>query len=247
MTGDTGQPDFAIPIWSDQIGNREVLVKCSLDGSTVAAGSDTGILRVYDRTGKILWTIQHEGRMIRSVAISGNGEYVGAIFINVDVPSRFADGQVYYFDRSGNMLWNYGADSSVEHIAVSADGNSIYVSGTPRLYSFDRNGTLLGQNVTSGTPTQSRPWSLETTADGSFAAAGTQEPDARIYAFERNGTLAWSFPAMPGIKSVAVSSQGGTVSGAGYSHLYTFDRDGTLMWQFNSSTEFSNVVVSSDG
>jgi WD40 repeat protein len=241
------------PIWSDQTGIRDVLVQCSGDGRYVVSGSDTGILRMYDQTGTILWTFQREGKMVRSIAISRSGDYVGAVFLNPDAPSFYADGEILFFNRTGSVLWDYTRDYTVERIAISDDGNSIYASGSPKLYSFDRNGTLIGQNVSRG-----RTWALDVAGDGSYAVAGgtitdriqiagSQTPGNRIYVIGKDGTIAWNYSTKPGITSVGVSSEGGSIVSAGDSHLYSFDRNGTLMWQFNSSPYYSSTTVSSDG
>ncbi|MEN6443086.1 MAG: DUF5711 family protein [Methanoregula sp.] len=242
------------PIWSNETGeNRDVLVQCSGDGKYVVSGSDTGILRMYDQTGKTLWTVQRDGKMIRSITISGNGDYVGAVFLNPDATSFYAKGEILFFNRTGSALWNYVDDYTMERIAISDDGNSIYTSGSPRLYSFDRNGTIIGQNESQG-----RTWVLAVADDGSYAVAGgtimekiqvagSQTPANRIYAFEKDGTIAWNYSTRQSIKSVGISSDGTVIVSATGSQIYEFDRIGTLLWQFNSSQEIREAVVSGNG
>ncbi|MFA4823613.1 MAG: PQQ-binding-like beta-propeller repeat protein [Methanoregula sp.] len=248
---DTG--NSPVPVWSDQTGTRDVLIQCSGNGKYIVSGSDTGILRLYNQTGTILWTFQRDEKMVRSIAISGNGDYVGAVFLNPDAPSFYADGEILFFNRTGSVLWDYTSDYTVERIAISDDGNSIYASGSPNLYSFDRNGTIIGQNVSQG-----RTWTLDAAGDGSYAVAGgtitdrihiagSQTPANRIYAFEKDGTIPWNYSTKQRITSVGVSSEGESIVSAGDSHLYSLDRNGTLMWQFNSSPYYSSVAVSSDG
>jgi len=241
------------PVWSDQTGTRDVLVQCSGDGKYVVSGSDTGILRMYDQTGTILWTFQREGKMVRSIAISRSGDYVGAVFLNPDAPSVYAGGEILFFNRTGSVLWEYTRDYTVERIAISDDGNSVYASGSPGLYSFDRNGTIIGQNESEG-----RTWVLVVTGDGSYAVAGgtimervhianSQTPANRIYAIEKDGTIAWNYSTRHAINSIGISSNAGTIVNAAGYELSSFTRNGTMMWQLKSGPDITSVAVSSDG
>ncbi len=241
------------PIWSNQAGTRDVLVQCSGDGKYVVSGSDTGILRMYDQTGKTHWTFQREGKMVRSIAISDGGEYVGAVFLNPDAPSYHADGEILFFNRAGDILWNYADDYTVERIALSDDGNSIYVSGSPKLYSFDRNGTLIRINESQG-----RTWVLVVSSDGSYAmaggtiterihVAGSQTPANRIYAVEKDGTIPWNYSTKQKINSIGISADADTIVNAAGYELSSFTRNGTLRWQLNSGPDITSVAVSSDG
>lgn len=241
------------PVWSDQTGTRDVLVQCSGDGKYVVSGSDTGVLRMHDQTGTILWTFQREGKMVRSIAISRSGDYVGAVFLNPDAPSFYADGEILFFNRTGSILWDYTRDYTVERIAISDDGNSIYASGSPKLYSFDRNGTIIGHNESEG-----RTWVLEVAGDGSYAVAGgtimervhianSQTPANRIYAIEKDGTIAWNYSTRHAVNSIGISSDAGTVVNAAGYELSSFTRNGTLIWQLKSGPDISSVAVSSNG
>ena len=51
--------EFPAPslLWSDPIGEYYAHVGMSGEGNFVIAGSDTGTLRMYDRSGKILWAL----------------------------------------------------------------------------------------------------------------------------------------------------------------------------------------------
>ena len=241
------------PIWSDQTGNRDVLVQCSGDGKYVVSGSDTGILRMYDQTGKILWTFKREGQMVRSIAISGNGDYVGAVFLTRDVPSYYTGGEILFFNRTGGILWDYSRDYTVERIAISDDGNSIYASGSPNLYSFDRNGTLIAKNESGG-----RTWVLTVARDGAYAVAGgtiiekthiAGSPANGIYLnlFEKDGTIPWNFSSRQNINSIGISPDAGTIVSAARYNLYSFTRNGTLIWQLNRDPDITSVAVSEGG
>jgi len=169
VLGEISSTNSSSPVWSDHIGEHRTIVSVSGDGNYVIAGSDTGFLRFYAKNGTILWTYRNEGKSVRSVTLSRSGDFAGAVFVNGDAPSSFARGEVFVYNRDGDVLWNYAADPSVEWISMSDDGNSIYVSGTPSLYSFCNNGTVIGKNILP-----SRIWALDSARDGSFAVAGSK-------------------------------------------------------------------------
>ncbi|MFA4861044.1 PQQ-binding-like beta-propeller repeat protein [Methanoregula sp.] len=242
-----------IPIWSNQTGVHDIQVQCSSDGRYVVTGSDTGILRMYNQEGKTLWSFKRDDQMVRSVSISGNGDYVGAVFLNPEGPSYYAGGAIFVFNRTGSVLWNYTCDYTVEHVAISDNGNTIYASGTPNLYSFDRNGTLIGQNESDG-----RTWVLRAAGDGSYAVAGGTIMEKvhiagsnlwanQISVFERNGTISWRYPTRQSINSIGISSDMTTIVTAARYQFSSFSCNGTLMWQLNSDPDISSIAVSSDG
>jgi hypothetical protein len=230
------------PVWSNRIGDHRTIVSISGDGRYVIAGSDTGVLQMHARNGTILWTSRNEGRSVRSLALSRTGEFTGAVFVNENAPSSFAQGEVLFYDRDGKVLWNYAGDPSAEWISMSDDGNSVYISGTPGLYSFSGNGTMTGKNIMPA-----RIWTLDSARDGSFAVAGSKISGHQLDMMRKDGVLSWNFSTKLGFGSTAVSPDGGNIAAAGYSHLYSLDRNGTLLWQYTGSSEFTSVAVSRDG
>jgi hypothetical protein len=242
VSGEISSTNSSDPVWSDPIGIHRTLISVSGDGNYVIAGSDTGVLRLYAKSGTILWTYRNEGKSVRSVALSRSGDFAGAVFVNEDAPSSFARGEVFVYNRDGVVLWNFADDPTVEWISLSDDGNSIYVSGTPGLYSFYNNGTVIGKNILP-----SRIWALDSARDGSFAVGGSKISGHQLDMMKKDGVLSWNLSTKVGFGSTAISPDDGNIAAAGYSHLYSLDRNGTVLWQFTGSSEFTSVAVSRDG
>lgn len=239
VSGESDTDNSPVLLWSDTIGVHKTVVSCSGDGRYILAGSDTGILRMYSRNGTILWTFNRDGKAVRSVAISGNGDYAGAVFLSEEGPSSSPYGEVVFFYRNGSVAWIDSADPTVELISISDDSTAVYVSAARILYSYSQNGTMLAKNTTDG-----RIWTLDSARDGSFAVAGSKIMGNRLMAMRKDGITAWNYSTNVGFGCAAISPEGGSVAAAGYSHLYLFDRNGSLLWHYSGSTDFTSVAVS---
>ena len=239
VSGESGTDNSPVLVLSETIGVHKTIVSCSGDGRYILAGSDTGILRMYNRNGAVLWTFNRDGKAVRSVAISGNGDYAGAVFLNEEGPSSSAYGEIVFFYRNGSVAWIDSTDPTVELISISDDSSTVYVSAARTLYSYSQNGTMIAKNTTDG-----RIWTLNSARDGSYAVAGSKIIGNRLMAMRMDGVTAWEYSTKTGFDSVDISPDGGSVAAAGYSHLYLFDRNGTVLWHYSGSTDFTSVAVS---
>lgn len=237
--GQADSGNASIPIWSEQIGDRKTTVSCSGDGRYMLAGSDTGVLRMYDQCGSLLWEYRQPGKTVRSLAISDNGDFSGAVFVNEEGPSSYADGEVLFFNTTGNLLWKYSEDPTIERIVLSDNGSRIYATGLRSLYLFSQDGTRVIKNSTAG-----RSWALDSARDGSYAVAGSKISGNRLDEMNTDGTLTWNFSSRIGFGTVDISPDGAYIAAAGYSHLYLLDRNGTLLWQYTGSSDFTSVATS---
>jgi len=235
-------PATALPIWSDRLGEYRVLVDCSDDGKYVIAGSDSGTLRMYSNTGKILWSYQKPEKSIMSVAISGNGESVAAAFFDPRAPSYDAGGEILYFNRGGNLDWKYYTGSTVHRVALSDAGDIVLASGDSALYLFDRTGTLQKKFRLNGTI-----WGAALAGDGSRGVAGLGRDWGEIFVTDANGTATWNYPTGTVMRAVGISSSGEAIAGVDNYHLYWFNHTQTPAWDYTSSTGFRDIAVSSDG
>ena len=163
-------------LWKHETGDYVGSVSISSDGSYVAVGSGDKVY-FFDRSGKLLWRYWTGGN-VESVSVSGDGSYV---VVSSNGMEDSEDGgweippKVYFFDRSGKLLWSYETGDYVGSVSISSDGNYVAVGSGDKVYFFDRSGKLL--------------WSYETDgyvccvfiSYGSHVAAGSG--DGKIYFF----------------------------------------------------------------
>ena len=231
-----GTMNMSTPLWSDNLGQYEVLVACSNNGSFSVAGSDTGILRMYDMTGKTLWTYLTNGTSITSVSISGDGKIISAT----------TDGKILVFRQDGTLFWNYTTGAAVNRIAVSNNGETIVSSGDNTLYLFDSKGNLLGKDIQQG-----EIWNVTVSEDGNYSAAavdlGWRERKGNIAITGRNGSGSLDYPTINQGVDVGVTGDGSSVVGVDDYTLYSVFRNGTPRWNFTSSPPFNGVAITPDG
>ncbi|MCK9593554.1 MAG: WD40 repeat domain-containing protein [Methanoregula sp.] len=232
-----------VPVWWHWMGSKEVIVACSDDCTSIAAGSDTGMFRMYDRTGTILWTYPIEGKPVTSVAISGDGRFAVAAF------STPHEGDIVYFNREGTLLWKYRSDAVVPRkVAMSKDGTIIVASSDKDVSVFNSKGVMTAH--TSMTEDVCRVVMSE---DGAMTAVASHPycawrgMDGTISSMNQNGTIRFQVPINLSFTDVAISAHGERIAGVDDSKLYVFTGNGIHLWNFSSNPRFRSVAISSDG
>jgi hypothetical protein len=219
------------PIWSDKLGRYGAEIACSDNGSFIIAGSDNGILRMFDRTGRTIWTYSTNSIPISSVSISGDGGIVTADSL--------------ILDHQGNLLANINNSNPVIRTEISHNGNTILSSGD-RLEMFDLKGNLLGKYAQQGAV-----WDVALSGDGKYGAAavdlGWQTRKGKIIVIDRNGSEILDYPTMSQGVGVGISDDGSSIVSIDDYNLYSIFRNGTLRWNFQSSPPFRDVAITPDG
>lgn len=102
-------------------------IAVSANGTTVAIGSNSGIIRLFSREGKIAGFCQTAGGTIGldSVSVSGDGSIIAASGL----------GTFYLFTRVGEPLGLYKTPSD-PNVAMCADGSLIAVGAKDHVYLF---------------------------------------------------------------------------------------------------------------
>jgi WD40 repeat protein len=230
----------AVPLWSDTVGNYSIPVACSDNGSTVIAGSDSGLIKLYDGAGKNIWSYQVAGGSVNAVSVSGDGGIVAAAVGTKN------EGELLVFDHGGNILFASDANSTVNRVAVSENGRTIIFSDGSTLFAYDPAGKFLGKETSGGTI-----WDVAVSGDGGYGTAaidlGWAERKGKIVVFNRSSSRFLDYPTVNQGNTVGVSGDGSSVVGTDDYHLYSIFPNGTQRWNFFSSPPFRAVGVSSDG
>lgn len=236
------------PLWSDTIGEYQTLVGISGDGKYIIAGSDTGALRMYDRSGKVLWTYSSPNSSVYAVAISGDGEHVAASFSDPTRPSNENEWQIWFFDKTGNPLWIYANRSALFTLAMTSGSGPIVAAGGSPLILLDGNGHLVS-SWPSGFFTAVRDVTISD--DGEFMAAaidlGWRTRQGEIVVMDRTGSTVIKFPTAYQASAVRTDRHGETFTAIDDYRLYSFFRNGTQAWNFSSSPPFRSVAMTPDG
>jgi len=235
-------------LWSDTIGEDWVRVGIYGDGRSIIAGSDTGTLRMYDRSGTILWTVSFPNSSVYAVAISGDGDHVAASFSDPTKSSDENEWQVRFFDRAGNLLWTYSNRSALFTLAMTSGNNPIIAAGGSSLILLDRN----GRPVSNQPPrAHGAVWDVTASGDGEFIAAavdlGWRTRRGEILVTDRNGSTVVNFPTAYQASAVRSDRHGEIFTAVDDYRLYSFYRNGTSAWNFSSSPPFRSLAMTPYG
>ncbi|EHP83910.1 Pyrrolo-quinoline quinone repeat-containing protein, partial [Methanotorris formicicus Mc-S-70] len=157
-------------------------IAMSSDGRYVVAKEKYVYFFDRDKEKLLLWRYDTEG--LGDVSMSSDGRYVVA-------RAEGKRGGIYFFNRSGELLWSYKIDKIDNGIwvAISSDGNYI-VAGSyeddGKVYFFNRSGELLWSYETGDTVS-----SVAISSDGNYIVAGNT--NGKVYFFNRSGELLWSY------------------------------------------------------
>ncbi len=237
-----------LPLWSDTIGEYQARVGISGDGKYIIAGSDTGTLRMYDRLGKVLWTVSSPNTSVYAVAISGDGKHVAASFSDPTRPSDENEWQIRFFDRAGNLLWTYSNRSSLFTLALTSGSSPIVAAGGSPVILLNGNGHLVSSQPT-GFP--GAVWDVTSSDDGEFIAAavdlGWRTRLGEFVVVDRNGSMVVKFPTAYQASAIRTDRHGETFTGIDDYRLYSFFRNGTPAWNFSSNPPFRGLAMTPDG
>ena len=208
--------------------------------ATNAAGSNTRIktdyIHISSSIGAPLWSY-HIGGDSPWMAISSNGKYVAAASTN-DV--------VYYYDQSGNPLWNFTLTTPAitagnRRAEVSSDGEYVLASDDKTIRYFDKTGTVHWTNTTRGTFLQSA-----ISEDGDTVVTSTL--DGKVFFFDSDGKLLNNYQTGDGVYGLAISQNGQYVAvGSFDNNVYLFDNAGQLIWSNKTGGRVNSVAISADG
>ena len=185
--------DNSTPLWnytsSSENANHELL-DITLTGDYIVAG-DWQYINLFHKDSNVsLWNYSADSPF-RSVAISGDGEYIAAGTEGWD-----EKGNIYLFGKdSSTPIWDYYTKRKLNSLDISNDGKYI-VAGTsypqfsngekPKIYMFEKNSSTPIWNYTSSETAAS----VSIAADGKYIAAATSSGDGDghgwIFLFDKN-------------------------------------------------------------
>jgi|GEM_PF-2510474 len=229
------------PLWmKGPMGSIGENVVISSNGRYIVSGSG-GVVSCFNRTGVLQWgyDTRHPGNSSASqgyannhVALSSDGQHIAAASEN---------GQVYYFDPDGYLLWSKDTGNPLENIAINSYGRYIAVASRDHnVYYFDDSGNRLWNYTTGGIVR-----AVAMNDDGQYVAVGSE--DSAIYLFNRNGTLLWKYSTGAPVESVSMSHNGNTLAAGSDDHIiYCFNQTGSLLWKYPTGGEVKTIAVSAD-
>lgn len=219
-----------------------VKVDTSGSGNTITVGGVNGMIGSFTPDGSPQW-VYRISDPVTGITTSDDGRFIAATTFN---------GDLFYFDEKGILLWNLSGFGCNSQVTLSGDGQEGYVfSRNPTrdftgdtVFHFSGNGTVLSRLPVPA------PTSYALSMDGRVAvvnSGGTQGRNS-VVAIDNNG-IQWQKISLNQwrVPLVAVSDNGNTIAAAEPGQLTAFSGHGRELW--NSSTKYivRSVEVSGDG
>ena len=203
---------------------------------------------MYNRSGKVLWTVTSPNTSVYAVAISGNGGHVAASFSDPTKSSDENEWQIRFFDRAGNLHWTYSNRSGLFCLAMTSGSSPIVAAGGSFLVLLDGN----GHPVSSQPPgVHGAVVDVTSSGDGEFIAAavdfGWRTRTGEIIVTDRYGSTVVNFPTAYQASAVRSDRHGEIFTAVDDYRLYSFYRNGTSAWNFSSSPPFRSLAMTPDG
>lgn len=236
------------PTWTYYTDGPVNSIAVSSDGTHFVSGSksvDGGTIYYFDNQGTVIWQSTQD-RQILSVAISDDGSYVaaaGSQFYHYGTygPAGYNKGMVYFFDKTGNLLWKYDTnDNAALQVSVTFDGSHVVVDTSGGILYLNKDGKLLWSHNDSSI--NDHP--VKITKDGSLIAT---KDNQKLLVFEKNGTLLWE-KTEDNWGAFAFSDDGRFLAtSADPSGIDLLDRNGKLIWKDSVGMHFLSTSLSENG
>lgn len=236
------------PLWKYLLSGKISSIKISNDDSYIVAGTNMednrGNVYLFDNQGSLLWQKTLD-RRIGDVSISPDGSYISASGFQLSSgPGQFYEnGEIYFFDKKGNQLWNYNTqgNDAISYAPFSSN-DSVVVAINDTVINFDKQGKTLWKYDTNDYLRN-----VSTSQDGSFVVAYSS---TKIFFLNSQGMLLWTFTTDDkNIDRVIISHDGryvvvGDAIGGYEGNIYLLDTTGNLLWKNHVGGPLSSVSMS---
>jgi WD40 repeat protein len=186
----------------------------------------------------LLWKYKVNGSVF-GVSVSSDGSYVVA---------GSGDGNVYFFDKDGNLLWRYNtSDYAVWETSVSANGDYIAASSGVwgrRVHFLNRSGDLVWKYWT-----RSHARDISISSNGSYIVAGSDfDYFGNIHFLDNSGRWQKKYKTSGDVVSVSVSSDGSYIAvGSDDGNISLLDMNGSVLWRSVLTSPARKISIFSDG
>jgi outer membrane protein assembly factor BamB len=198
---------------------------------TIYQNTSRGVLHAVDPTGRVKWTFEAPGPLLRNPSPPAIAED-GTIYFASE------DGHLYAFDPNGRERWRFAAAGPVRAASIGLDGtiyfaNDLTLSGSgrdyvrggeSRMYALNPDGTERWSAALEG-----EVWAGPAIGFDGTLYMGTYNHNGATYVFSPEGSLLRKVPSQA-IHTPIVAGDGSIYYSGGA--VRAFDGDGTRRWSF---------------
>jgi outer membrane protein assembly factor BamB/ribosomal protein L40E len=200
-------------------------------GQYVIVGSEDKHAYLLDDKGNLLWKRKTHGT-VDAVCVSTTGNAVVSSSLNI-----------YYFDKSGKVLWGFKRGDEIRCVAISGSGKYAAAGVENDIYLFDDKGKILWQYRTGDmvVKTASIITKIAISATGDSILASSN--DNHIYLLNKGMLILWEHESKTPIDDIALSGQGDCIALATDGDIVFFSNTGRILWRYEGN-HFKHVAIS---
>ncbi len=187
----------------------------------------------------LLWEYD-TGVDVYGVGITEDGEMILA---------GSSDFNLYAFDKTGEVLWQYELFGAVNDISLTPNADRIvatsFVTPNGTVYLFDSKGRLIWKKTL-----EAPAWGADISSDGETIALSLGNDKIRI--LDKNGNTEWEYETRHsawGVWEIGLKPDGGVVAGSDDTYFYVLSPDGQLIFENSQggTGHTTGVAVSKEG
>lgn len=180
-----------------------------------------------DAKDPIIWKYKTSSWII-STATTDDQSYTSASAL---------DGSLYFFDKTGNLLWNKNTGHRVVSLTFSKDYSKISAVTGERIYLIDKSGKALSDYKTV------QGSYMVINQDGNYIGGSSSNIYAILY---KEARPEWDYKTGDKINAVSITPDGSTLAAASSDNFVYLIKSGFLLWKYDTKAPVISVAVSPD-
>lgn len=186
-----------------------------------------GIVLGEENSDPVVWKYKTSS-WVPFVTTTSDGSYTAASSL---------DGSIYFFDKSGTVLWTYKPENRVMFISISEEDSKVLVVTGEHVYTYN----LVGEYLTSYKSVKGGFTTI--TPDGVYLGGRSSNVYAMVY---KDGRPLWDYKTQDNVNGISLTPDGQTLAVASSdNHVYLL-KSGLLQWKYDAKVPVISVAATPD-
>jgi len=189
--------------------------------------TSAGLVFAEDNSDPVIWKYKTSSWVLA----------LGTTQDNAYTATSALDGSIYYFDKSGNLLWRNNVGHRIVYISISEDHSKVTAVTGERVYIFDNSGAQLNNYKTV------KGSFMHITPDGNYIGGSSSNIYAMVY---KDKIPLWDYKTEDKVNYVSLTPDGQTLAVASSDKYVYLIKSGMLSWKYDAKAPVISVAVTPD-